>query len=124
MSNEQTGKSQLVLSQGSVVGALLTNFAGVVIALLVAFGLDMTAAQIAAVVGATNFAGVILTLVLWMTTVSRARVVEMLVGDVIEAGIANNQVPTGEVIRDAYAPIDSEGPGLGFHAEPGALPRV
>ena len=112
-----------MLSKGSLIGALVVEATAVVIALLVAFGLDLTAEQIAAVVGAAGFAGIILTLVLWMTTVPKEQVVELLIGDVVKAGEANNQVPTGEVIREADAPA-----GFGQDAGPlntdGSLPVV
>lgn len=115
-----------MLSKGSLIGALIVEATTVIIALLVAFGLALTAEQIAAIVGGAGFAGLILTLVLWMTTVPKEAVVELLIGDAVKAGVANNQVPTGAFIRDASEPVLKSATVLEYNGgtEPGQFPTV
>ena len=81
----------------------VTQLTTVVIGLLTAFGLDITAAQIGAIMLASSSAGSLLAFVLWMTTVSKKQVVEKLIGSTIVAGEANDMVPTGAVVRQIDA---------------------
>lgn len=79
---------------------LVTQGAAVVVGLAVAFGMELTAEQTAAIMTAAGFIGLIVTLVLWVSTVPREQVLEYLTGeDVVVAGPANDQVPTGAVVR-------------------------
>lgn len=86
-------------SRASLVSALITQAVMVLISLAVAFGLHLTPEQIAAIAGAAGFAGLIATLVLWAYTVPREKVLEVLIGDTVVAGEANDQVLSGTDIR-------------------------
>lgn len=88
-----------MIKQTSLIGMLITQGIVVIIGLLVAFGIDLTAEQMAAITTAGGFAGVIIALILWATTVDRSEVVERLIGEDVVAGEANDVVPTGEVVR-------------------------
>lgn len=90
-------------NQPSVLGQLLTQAALVVIGLLTAFGLELTAVQIGAIVAAVGFLGLVLTFILWTTTVAKSTVVEKLVGREVVAGPANDMVEEGSHIRDVEA---------------------
>lgn len=88
------------LSSGSLLTALVAQGTSVLIALAVAFGLELTAPQIAALMGVASFVGVLATIVLWARTVPREQVLEHLVGEAaVVAGEANDIVPTGTLVR-------------------------
>ena len=82
-------------SRASLVSALITQAVMVLISLAVAFGLHLTPEQIAAIAGAAGFMGIVATLVLWAYTVPREKVLELLIGDTVVAGEANDQVLSG-----------------------------
>ena len=86
-------------SRASLVSALITQAVMVLISLAVAFGLSLTPEQIAAIAGAAGFMGILATLVLWAYTVPREKVLEVLIGDTVVAGEANDQVLSGTDIR-------------------------
>lgn len=86
-------------SRASLASALITQAVMVLISLAVAFGLTLTPEQIAAIAGAAGFMGLIATLVLWAYTVPREKVLEVLIGDTVVAGEANDQVLSGTDIR-------------------------
>ena len=65
-----------------------------------AFGIDLTSEQMAAIMSAAGFLGIVLALVLWASTVDRREVVERLIGSEVVAGEANDMVPSGEVVRE------------------------
>lgn len=89
----------MMMKNSSVVAMLVTEATVVVIALLVAFGVNLSADQVAAITGAAGFVGLVLTLVLWAFTVDRKKVLEKLVGDQVVAGEANDMVPAGTEVR-------------------------
>lgn len=76
-------------------GPQITGLVAAVIALATAFGLPLSAEQQAAILG---FVGAILALVA-MTTTANIDVVERRVGASVEAGPANDVVPTGAYVR-------------------------
>lgn len=86
-------------SRVSVVSMIVTQGAAVAVGLAVAFGMELTADQTAAIMTAAGFVGLIVTLILWVSTVPRERVLEYLTGDDVVAGPANDQVPTGATVR-------------------------
>lgn len=88
-------------NQPSLLASLIKDFAGVTITLLVAFGLSLTADQIAAIMGFLGFVGIALTLFLRARSVDKAKVVEQLLssGSVV-AGEANDIVPAGQLVRE------------------------
>lgn len=92
----------------SLIGSLIISGTSAVLALVVAFGVDLTVEQMTAILGIAGFAGVILALILWSRTVDRAQVVERLIGDHVVAGEANDMVPAGREVRrlDARHSID------------------
>ena len=89
------------MTRNTLLGLLVTQGVSAIIGLLVAFGVDLTPEQMAAIMGAAGFIGVVLALVLWASTVDRREVVERLIGDHVVAGEANDLVPSGEVVRVA-----------------------
>ena len=98
--------------------ASITGGVAAVITLLVAFGLNITSEQTAAILGVV---GVVAPFVVWRLVTDKetanSRVVEEVVGgDVVIAGPAN-ELPTGLVIRTLETA--SEGPGK---AGPGNYP--
>ena len=88
------------MTRNTLLGLLVTQGVSAIIGLLVAFGVDLTPEQMAAIMGAAGFIGVVLALVLWASTVDRREVVERLIGSEVVAGEANDLVPTGEVVRE------------------------
>lgn len=88
-----------MLKTSSVVTGILSQLVAAVVALAVAFGLSLTADQVAAIMGLTSVIGMIATFVLWARTVDRAQVVEALIGEDVIAGEANDLVTTGEIVR-------------------------
>lgn len=85
-----------------LVTLLVSQAGGVVIALLVAFGVQLSGDQVAAIMGAVGFIGVLIAILLWATTVSRKEVVEKLLGDAdgtVVAGEANDRLPVGTPVR-------------------------
>ena len=88
------------MTRNTLLGLLVTQGVSAIIGLLVAFGVDLTPEQMAAIMGAAGFIGVVLALVLWASTVDRREVVERLIGSEVVAGEANDMVPSGEVVRE------------------------
>ena len=89
-----------MMTRNSLIGLLVSQGVAALIGLLVAFGVDLTPEQMAAIMSAAGFLGVVLALVLWASTVDRREVVERLIGTEVVAGEANDMIPTGEVVRD------------------------
>ena len=88
-----------MLKTSSVVTGILSQLVAAVVALAVAFGLSLTADQVAAIMGLTSVVGMVATFVLWARTVDRAQVVEALIGEDVIAGEANDLVMAGETVR-------------------------
>ena len=88
-----------MLKTSSVATGILSQLVAATIALAVAFGLNLTADQVAAIMGLTSVVGMVATFVLWARTVDRAEVVEALIGEDVIAGEANDLVMTGEIVR-------------------------
>lgn len=84
---------------GSVIGALTVSVAIVITSLLVAFGVPLNVAQLAAINGAAALLGSLLTLAVWATTVPKDEVLEYLVGDTVIAGPAADQLRPGDEVR-------------------------
>lgn len=84
----------------SLIASLIIQGILAIVALLVAFGVELTAEQIAAIAGLAAFLGIVATLILWAMTVPKEKVLEALVGDdLVVAGSANDRVAAGEVVR-------------------------
>lgn len=88
-----------MIKQASLIVTLVTSGVSAVVGLLVAFGVGLTAEQMAAIMTAAGFVGVVVGLILWSRTVDRAQVVERLIGETVVAGEANDVVPTGAEVR-------------------------
>ena len=88
------------MTRNTLIGLLISQGVATLIGLLVAFGIDLTSEQMAAIMSAAGFLGIVLALVLWATTVDRREVVERLIGSEVVAGEANDMVPSGEVVRE------------------------
>ena len=88
-----------MMTRNSLIGLLISQGVAALIGLLVAFGIDLTPEQMAAIMSAAGFLGIVLALVLWASTVDRREVVERLIGSEVVAGEANDIVPSGEVVR-------------------------
>ena len=86
-------------SQKSYVGSLISYGVIVIIGLLTAFGLSLTAIQISAITMASAFIGILTTLYLWAKTVPKEKVLEVLIGDEVVAGPANDMAAEGDVVR-------------------------
>ncbi len=86
-------------SQKSYVGSLISYGVIVVVGLLTAFGLSLTAIQISAITMASAFIGILTTLYLWAKTVPKEKVLEVLIGDEVVAGPANDMAAEGDTIR-------------------------
>ena len=89
-----------MMTRNSLIGLLVSQGVAALIGLLVAFGVDLTPEQMAAIMSAAGFLGVVLALVLWASTVDRREVVERLIGTEVVAGEANDIVPTGATVRE------------------------
>ena len=89
-----------MMTRNSLIGLLISQGVAALIGLLVAFGIDLTPEQMAAIMSAAGFLGIVLALVLWATTVDRREVVERLIGSEVVAGEANDMIPSGEVVRE------------------------
>lgn len=87
------------MKQSSLITLFITQFMSATIGLAVAFGLDLTPEQMAAIMTAAGVVGGIIGFILWARTVDRAQVVERLIGDHVVAGEANDMVPTGAEVR-------------------------
>ena len=88
------------MTRNTLIGLLISQGVAAIIGLLVAFGVDLTPEQMAAIMGAAGFVGIVLALVLWASTVDRREVVERLIGSEVVAGEANDMIPSGEVVRE------------------------
>lgn len=88
------------MTRTTLIGLLVSQGVAALIGLLVAFGIDLTPEQMAAIMSAAGFLGIVLALVLWATTVDRREVVERLIGSEVVAGEANDIIPSGEVVRE------------------------
>ena len=88
------------MKNSSLITLLITQGVGVFTALIVSFGVAITAVQMAAIMGVAGFVGLVLTFVLWARTVPAKDVLEKLVGDQVVAGEANDIVPNGVEIRE------------------------
>lgn len=93
------------MTRNSLLGLLISQGVAAIIGLLVAFGINLTPEQMAAIMSAAGFIGVVLALVLWASTVDRREVVERLIGSEVVAGEANDMVPSGEVVRVASSEV-------------------
>lgn len=89
-----------MMTRNTLIGLLVSQGVAALIGLLVAFGVDLTPEQMAAIMSAAGFLGIVLALVLWATTVDRREVVERLIGSEVVAGEANDMVPTGATVRE------------------------
>ena len=89
-----------MMTRNSLIGLLISQGVAALIGLLVAFGIDLTPEQMAAIMSAAGFLGIVLALVLWASTVDRREVVERLIGSEVVAGEANDIVPTGATVRE------------------------
>lgn len=104
-----------------LTSATITGGVAAVITLAVAFGLEVTAEQTAAILGVVGIAA---PFVVWRAATNQvtanAKVVEKVTdGNLVVAGAAN-EIPTGEVIRTLGTPSEGSGdPGPGNH--PGVL---
>lgn len=103
-----TTTSTVTEREPSVVIGLVTTAVAAVLALLVAFGIDVTAEQQVAILGVIAGVGPLLAGILIRRKVTPdARVVEHLDAvDAVVAGPANERIPTGVVVRD----LDPRGP--------------
>ena len=97
------------MTRNTLIGLLVSQGVATLIGLLVAFGIDLTSEQMAAIMSAAGFLGIVLALVLWATTVDRREVVERLIGSEVVAGEANDIVPSGEVVREVKPRRAAEG---------------
>ena len=88
------------MTRNTLIGLLISQGVATLIGLLVAFGIDLTSEQMAAIMSAAGFLGIVLALVLWATTVDRREVVERLIGSEVVAGEANDMIPTGATVRE------------------------
>ena len=86
-------------SQKSYIGSLISYGVIVIVGLLTAFGLSLTAIQISAITMASAFIGILTTLYLWAKTVPKEKVLEVLIGDEVVAGPANDMAAEGDVVR-------------------------
>lgn len=86
-------------SQKSYVGSLITYGVIVTLGLLAAFGLELSTMQVAAINMGAAFIGILVTLHLWAKTVPKEKVLEVLIGDEVVAGAANDMAQEGQVIR-------------------------
>ena len=89
-----------MMTRNSLIGLLISQGVAALIGLLVAFGIDLTPEQMAAIMSAAGFLGIVLALVLWASTVDRREVVERLIGSEVVAGEANDIMPTGATVRE------------------------
>ena len=83
----------------SYISALISAGVTAILGLLTAFGLELTTVQLAAILSATGFVSIIVTVVLWAQTVPKDKVLEVLIGDEVVAGPANDMAIEGEIIR-------------------------
>lgn len=83
----------------SFIGSLISYGALVLIGVATAFGVNLSTVQIAALTMLAAFVGILVTIALWMKTVPKEQVLEVLIGDDVVAGPANDIVPVGDVIR-------------------------
>ena len=97
------------MTRNTLIGLLVSQGVATLIGLLVAFGIDLTSEQMAAIMSAAGFLGIVLALVLWATTVDRREVVERLIGSEVVAGEANDMIPSGEVVREVKPRRAAEG---------------
>ena len=86
-------------SQKSYVGSLISYGVIVAISVATAFGLELSTIQIAALTMLAAFIGILTTLYLWAKTVPKEKVLEVLIGDEVVAGPANDMAAEGDVIR-------------------------
>lgn len=83
----------------SYISALISAGVTALLGLLTAFGLELNTVQLAAILSATGFISIVVTVVLWAKTVPKAKVLEVLIGDEVVAGPANDMAVEGEIIR-------------------------
>lgn len=93
----------------SLIVLLVSQVVAAIVGLLVAFGVNLSAEQMAAIMTAAGTIGGLVALALWATTVDRAKVVERLIGDHVVAGEANDLVPTGATVREVEPRRAAEG---------------
>ena len=86
-------------SRTSYISALISAGVTAILGLLTAFGLELTTVQLAAILSAAGFVSIIVTVVLWAQTVPKEKVLEVLIGDEVVAGPANDMAAEGEIIR-------------------------
>lgn len=86
-------------SRTSYVSSLISYGVIVLLGLLTAFGVQITTAQISAISMAAAFVGILVTIMLWAKTVPKEQVLEVLIGDEVVAGPANDMAVEGETIR-------------------------
>ena len=83
----------------SFIGSLISYGALVLIGVATAFGVNLSTVQIAALTMLAAFIGILVTIALWAKTVPKDQVLEVLIGDEVVAGPANDIVPAGDIIR-------------------------
>lgn len=86
-------------SRTSYVSSLISYGFIVVIGLLTAFGVTISPVQISALTMLAAFVGILVTIALWAKTVPKSQVLEVLIGDEVVAGPANDMATEGEIIR-------------------------
>ena len=87
------------MKKSSLIALLISQGVAAIVGLIVAFGVDLSAEQMAAIMTAAGFVGIVVTIVLWARTVPREEVVERLIGDQVVAGEANDLLPNGKQVR-------------------------
>ena len=83
----------------SFIAALLVELAAAFLGVLIAAGAPISTELAAAILVLVGVLGAIATLVLWAVSVPRKQVLELLVGDSVVAGPANDVVPVGAEVR-------------------------
>lgn len=84
---------------GTLIGALTVSVAIVVTNLLVAFGVPLDVAQLAAINAAATLLGTLLVVALTVLSLPKDKVLEYLVGPNVVAGEANDMIDPGTEVR-------------------------
>lgn len=87
------------MAKNSLIGALIIQGTIILLNLLSSFGVEMSADMVSSLTALAGFLGIIITFILWMKTVPKDKVLEVLIGEEVVAGPANDMAAEGDTIR-------------------------